>query len=184
MKHNVQGQHKCNAFAESVITQIYSRTGSTQAACKVLSHAKLMYANLQPELMPGAGVDEAVVLITAMHRSNMPKFLLDDAVLFNAIVSDLFPGLDVPDHVGLPALTAAMHAHIAAHGATASNTLVALLKQTMSQDTWPVPPHRYHLLLSIPSMQFDPDARENGGMHSRNLHAAAKARELCLSVQL
>ena len=48
----------------------------------------------------GAGVDEAAVLIMAIRRSNMPKFLLDDAVLFNAIVSDLFPGMDVPEQVG------------------------------------------------------------------------------------
>ena len=46
-----------------------------------------------------AGVDEALVLIMAMSSSNMPKFLLDDAVLFAAIVSDLFPGLDVPEKV-------------------------------------------------------------------------------------
>lgn len=45
------------------------------------------------------GVDEAAVLILAIRRSNMPKFLLDDAVLFNAIISDLFPGMDVPEQV-------------------------------------------------------------------------------------
>jgi len=30
------------------------------------------------------GTDEAVVLIMAMRNSNMPKFLVDDAVLFLA----------------------------------------------------------------------------------------------------
>lgn len=45
------------------------------------------------------GTDEAVVLIMAMRNSNMPKFLVDDAVLFSAIVSDLFPGVEVPEHV-------------------------------------------------------------------------------------
>ena len=54
--------------------------------------------------MCAAGVDEAVVLIMAMRSSNMPKFLVDDAVLFSAIVSDLFPGLDVPEQVTLPCL--------------------------------------------------------------------------------
>ena len=46
-----------------------------------------------------AGVDEAVVLIMAMHSSNMPKFLVDDAVLFKAIVFDLFPAIEMPEHV-------------------------------------------------------------------------------------
>ena len=46
-----------------------------------------------------AGVEEAVVLIMAMRSSNMPKLLVDDAVLFTAILSDLFPGVDVPEHV-------------------------------------------------------------------------------------
>lgn len=44
-------------------------------------------------------MEEAVVLIMAMRNSNMPKFLLEDAALFTAIVSDLFPAIDVPEHV-------------------------------------------------------------------------------------
>jgi dynein heavy chain len=31
-----------------------------------------------------------------MSDSNIPKFLDDDVVLFNAIVQDLFPGVEVP----------------------------------------------------------------------------------------
>ena len=44
-------------------------------------------------------MDEAVVLIMAMRNSNIPKFLIEDAALFTAIVSDLFPATDVPEHV-------------------------------------------------------------------------------------
>lgn len=51
--------------------------------------------------MNDTGVDEAAVLILAIRRSNMPKFLLDDAVLFEAIVSDLFPGMDAPEQVSM-----------------------------------------------------------------------------------
>jgi hypothetical protein len=47
-----------------------------------------------------------VVLIMAMRNSNMPKFLVDDAVLFSAIVSDLFPGVQVPEHVSCAFLLA------------------------------------------------------------------------------
>ena len=39
--------------------------------------------------------DEDVVLIRAMKDSNLPKFLKDDIVLFNAIIDDLFPGKKV-----------------------------------------------------------------------------------------
>lgn len=39
---------------------------------------------------------EDLVLIRAMRDSNVPKFLSHDIPLFNAIVQDLFPGLDIP----------------------------------------------------------------------------------------
>ena len=42
--------------------------------------------------------DEDVVLIRALRDSNLPKFLKDDAVLFQAILSDLFPGVEIPEH--------------------------------------------------------------------------------------
>ena len=41
---------------------------------------------------------EDVVLIRAMRDSNLPKFLREDALLFQAIVSDLFPGVDIPEN--------------------------------------------------------------------------------------
>ena len=39
-----------------------------------------------------------------MRDSNMPKFLSEDAMLFQAIVSDLFPPLTVPDPGRYPIL--------------------------------------------------------------------------------
>ena len=41
---------------------------------------------------------EDVVLLRALRDSNLPKFLLDDTVLFQAILQDLFPGLEIPEH--------------------------------------------------------------------------------------
>ncbi|XP_060520964.1 dynein axonemal heavy chain 6 [Cylas formicarius] len=40
--------------------------------------------------------NEDVVLISALRDSNLPKFLADDAILFQGILSDLFPGLELP----------------------------------------------------------------------------------------
>ncbi|KAH9507168.1 Dynein heavy chain 6, axonemal [Bulinus truncatus] len=41
---------------------------------------------------------EDVVLIRALRDSNLPKFLANDAKLFQAILSDLFPGVNIPEH--------------------------------------------------------------------------------------
>ena len=41
---------------------------------------------------------EDVVLIRALRDSNLPKFLKQDAVLFKAILQDLFPGIVLPEH--------------------------------------------------------------------------------------
>ncbi|KAM6971776.1 dynein axonemal heavy chain 6 [Aplochiton taeniatus] len=43
-------------------------------------------------------LSEDVVLIRALRDSNLPKFLTDDAVLFSGILSDLFPGVSIPEH--------------------------------------------------------------------------------------
>ncbi|XP_036933614.1 dynein heavy chain 6, axonemal [Acanthopagrus latus] len=43
-------------------------------------------------------LSEDVVLIRALRDSNLPKFLADDAVLFGGILSDLFPGVCIPEH--------------------------------------------------------------------------------------
>lgn len=39
---------------------------------------------------------ENITLICALRDSNLPKFLKDDAVLFNGILGDLFPGIELP----------------------------------------------------------------------------------------
>ena len=39
---------------------------------------------------------ENVVLIRAMRDSNIPKFLAEDLPLFQALIQDLFPGVEVP----------------------------------------------------------------------------------------
>jgi dynein heavy chain len=41
---------------------------------------------------------EDLVLIRALRDSNLPKFLVDDAILFKAIIQDLFPGVVLPEH--------------------------------------------------------------------------------------
>lgn len=41
-------------------------------------------------------MDEQVVLIRAMRDSNVPKFLKDDLPLFDALIDDLFPKIEIP----------------------------------------------------------------------------------------
>lgn len=50
-------------------------------------------------------MDEQVVLIRAMRDSNIPKFLKDDLPLFDALIDDLFPKVEIPnpDYGTLPA---------------------------------------------------------------------------------
>ncbi|XP_026818275.1 dynein heavy chain 6, axonemal-like [Rhopalosiphum maidis] len=43
-------------------------------------------------------VDENLILIRALKNSNLPKFLKDDAELFQDILNDLFPGVFLPEN--------------------------------------------------------------------------------------
>ncbi|KAL1023853.1 hypothetical protein UPYG_G00047240 [Umbra pygmaea] len=61
-------------------------------------------------------LSEDVVLIRALRDSNLPKFLTDDAVLFGGIMSDLFPGVSIPEHD---------------YGVFASTILEALVKRNL-----------------------------------------------------
>ena len=52
----------------------------------------VMAGNLKRE---NPNFSENVVLIKAMRDSNIPKFLADDLPLFNALIQDLFPGVEI-----------------------------------------------------------------------------------------
>ena len=53
----------------------------------------------QPPASPSLFLPPTSISVRAMRDSNVPKFLVEDARLFNAIVSDLFPGVEVPVQV-------------------------------------------------------------------------------------
>uniref|UniRef100_A0A670YGW4 Dynein heavy chain hydrolytic ATP-binding dynein motor region domain-containing protein n=1 Tax=Pseudonaja textilis TaxID=8673 RepID=A0A670YGW4_PSETE len=57
---------------------------------------KLIYLPIYTSNHPN--LNEEVVLIRALRDSNLPKFLADDALLFSGIISDLFPGVIIPEH--------------------------------------------------------------------------------------
>ena len=40
-------------------------------------------------------MDEDLLVLSALADSNRPKFLAEDMLLFNSIISDLFPGFEV-----------------------------------------------------------------------------------------
>ena len=42
---------------------------------------------------------EEIILIRAMRDSNIPKFIKEDLPLFNALVQDLFPGVQIADNM-------------------------------------------------------------------------------------
>ena len=43
-------------------------------------------------------IHENITLIRALRDSNLPKFLKNDAMLFKAVLGDLFPGVVIPEH--------------------------------------------------------------------------------------
>mmetsp|Transcript_46773 Transcript_46773/g.83798 ORF Transcript_46773/g.83798 Transcript_46773/m.83798 type:complete len:4084 (-) Transcript_46773:846-13097(-) len=54
---------------------------------------------------------EDMLLIRAMRDANIPKFLKDDAILFMALVGDLFPGIEIVEALN-PALDEAIRAEL------------------------------------------------------------------------
>ena len=40
---------------------------------------------------------ETIILMKAIRDMNMPKFVAEDVPLFNALFSDLFPNMDIPE---------------------------------------------------------------------------------------
>jgi len=68
-------------------------------------------------------VDEAVLLIRSMRDSNVPKFLQQDLPLFQGIIQDLFPNVDVP-FVDYGKLQQAIEHHLRLRGLTVVPELV------------------------------------------------------------
>jgi dynein heavy chain len=62
-----------------------------------------------------ADLTEDMVLMRALRDSNMPKFVFEDVPLFQGLIGDLFPGLDVP-RVGNVVLKSAIEADLEHRG--------------------------------------------------------------------
>ncbi|VDM01287.1 unnamed protein product [Schistocephalus solidus] len=84
------------------MTQMYklcseqlSRQDHYDFGMRALKSVLVMAGALKRE---NADKPEDVVLIRALKDSNLPKFLVQDAVLFQAILQDLFPGVVLPEH--------------------------------------------------------------------------------------
>ena len=54
-------------------------------------------AGLLKKAEPNA--DEALLLIRALKDSNIPKFLKEDLPLFNALIQDLFPFVEISNQM-------------------------------------------------------------------------------------
>ena len=89
---------------------------------------------------------EDVVLIRAMRDSNVPTFLPDDLELFQNIISDLFPGVEVPYQVWME-LCVQPNRNV-----FEVNLLVVLLRLPAPLNTWPALSWRY-LTLNIVARQ-------------------------------
>lgn len=73
-------------------------------------------------------VPEDQVLIQAMRDSNLPKFLRDDAELFQDIISDLFPNVEVPQQEHAQ-LQEAILGHLKEHNLQSPDTFVRKVLQ-------------------------------------------------------
>uniref|UniRef100_A0A8C9QA43 Dynein heavy chain hydrolytic ATP-binding dynein motor region domain-containing protein n=1 Tax=Spermophilus dauricus TaxID=99837 RepID=A0A8C9QA43_SPEDA len=63
-----------------------------------LEHSLKYFLEFRSLKRENPDLSEDVVLIRALRDSNLPKFLTDDAILFSGIISDLFPGVQIPEH--------------------------------------------------------------------------------------